>query len=250
MEHASWLSLRERRLSHDAFIMDVKLKLKALSGQPCLVRRYCDTSLEELRGLGIRALLISGNAIEFSDYGDCAFDELHRIIRAAEWPIIGFCGGHQQIAAVHGAEVAPMRRLHPGEPDITHLFAPGYLKEWGFMPISVVADDPILDGLDRPSVFLEMHYCEVKQVPAGFRLLASTVDCQVQLMRREDRPVYGAQFHPEGYTEWPNDDRNEYVNLVYPAGYARAEPASKRLLEFFPKHVRAHSRARRAHSRA
>ncbi len=233
MEHASWLSLRERRLAHHAFIIDVKLKLEALSGQPCIVRRYCDTSLEELQGFGIRALLISGNATEFSEYGDCAFDELHRIIRAAEWPIIGFCGGHQQIAAAHGAAVEPMRRLRPGEPDITELSAPGYLKEWGFTPVSVEQDDPILAGLGPAPTFLEVHYCEAKQLPPGFRLLASTPDCPVQLMRREDRPVYGAQFHPEAYTEWPNDDRNELVNLVYPAGYAHAEPAGRRLLENF-----------------
>lgn len=233
MEHASWLALREHRLAHYAYIMDVKLKLEALSGQPCLVRRYCDTSLEELRGLGIRALLISGNAAEFSEYGEGAFDELHRIIRAAEWPIIGFCGGHQQIAVAHGAEIGPIRRLRPGEPDATDLFGPGYLKEWGFTPVSIVADDPILDGLGRMPAFLELHYWEVKALPAGFRLLASTADCRVQLMRREDRPVYGAQFHPEGYTEWPFDTRNELVNLVYPAGYGRTEPAGRRLLENF-----------------
>lgn len=233
MEHASWLAQRQRRLAHDAFIMDVKLKLEALSGQPCLVRRYCDTSLAELRRFGIRALVISGNAAEFSEYGGCAFDELHRIIRAAEWPIIGFCGGHQQIAAAHGAEVGPMRRLLPGEPDLTDLSAPGYLKEWGFTPVSVVAADPILAGLSPAPIFLEVHYCEARQLPPGFRLLASTPDCRVQLMRREDRPVYGAQFHPEAYTEWPNDDRNELVNLVYPAGYPHAEPAGRRLLENF-----------------
>lgn len=233
LEHASWLARRERRLAHDAFTMDVKLKLEAIAGQPCLVRRYCDTSLEELLEFGIRALVISGNATEFSEYGDCAFDELHRIIRAAEWPIIGFCGGHQQIAAAHGAEIGPMRRLRPGEADVTDLSAPGYLKEWGFMPVSVVADDPILAGLGRAAVFLEVHYCEVKLVPAGFRQLASTADCRVQLMRREDRPVYGTQFHPEGYTEWPFDARNELVNLVYPAGCARAEPDGRRLLENF-----------------
>jgi GMP synthase (glutamine-hydrolysing) len=213
--------------------MDVKLKLEALSEQPCMVRRYCDSSLTELREFDIRALLISGNATEFSEYGDCAFDELHRIIRAAEWPIIGFCGGHQQIAAAHGVEVGPMRRLRPDEPDVTDLSGPGHLKEWGFKRVSVVANDPILDGLGRSPEFLEVHYCEAKGVPPGFRLLASTPDCRVQLMRRHDRPVYGAQFHPEGYTEWPDDDRSELVNLVYPRGYDRPALDGRRLLENF-----------------
>jgi GMP synthase-like glutamine amidotransferase len=233
LEHDSWLRHRQNRLEHYGFIMDVKLKLEALSRQPCILQRYCDASLQGLRDLGISALVISGNATEFSEYGDCAFTELHRIIRAAEWPIIGFCGGHQQIAAAHGAEVGPMRPLHAGEPDLTDLSGPGYLKEWGFTAVNVVDDDPILDGLGRAPVFLEMHYCEAKQLPASFRLLASTPDCRVQLMRRDDRLVYGMQFHPEAYTEWPNDNRSELVNLVYPDGYAEPRLAGRTILENF-----------------
>jgi GMP synthase-like glutamine amidotransferase len=75
-----------------------------------------------------------------------------------------------------------------------------------------------------------VHYCEAKGVPPGFRLLARTDDCRVQLVRQSDRPVYGTQFHPEGYTEWPNDQRSELVNLVYPSGYDRAAPDGRQLL--------------------
>ena len=233
LEHDSWLHLRQNRLEHDGYIMDVKLKLEALSGQPCLVQRYCDVTLAGLRDLDIRALAISGNVTPFDAYGQGAFAELDQIIRAADWPIIGFCGGHQVMAMAHGVEVAPMRRLRPGEPDVTDLDGPGYLKEWGFMPVPLVSDDPILDGLGSAPVFLEMHYWESKQVPPGFQLLASTDNCRVQLMRQADRPVYGAQFHPEGYTDWPNDQRSEKVNVVYPTGYERAEPDGRKLLTNF-----------------
>jgi GMP synthase-like glutamine amidotransferase len=233
LEHESWLTLRQNRLEHYGYIMDVKLKLEALSGQPCLVQRYCDATLAGLRDLGLRALVISGNATGFEQYGPDPFTEMHRIICAAEWPIIGFCGGHQLIAMAHGVEVGPMRRLRPGEPDITDLSGPGYLKEWGFKPVSVVADDPILNGLGPAPEFLEVHYWEVKQVPPGFRLLASTDDCRVQLMRRADRPVYGTQFHPEAYTATPNDQRNELVNLIYPTGHDRAAPDGRALLANF-----------------
>ncbi len=233
LEHDSWLQLRLHRQEHYGYIMDVKLKLEALSGQPCLVQRYCDTSLEALRALDIRALAISGNATEFDQYGAEPFTEMYRIIRAAEWPIIGFCGGHNLIALAHGVEIGPMRRLRPGESDPTALSAPGYLKEWGFAPVTVVAGDPILNGLGSAPVFFEMHYWEMKQIPAGFRVLASSDECRVQLMRREDRPVYGAQFHPEGYTEWSHDQRNEKVNIVYPEGYDRAAPDGRRLLTNF-----------------
>jgi len=233
LEHDSWLALRQNRLEHYAFMTDVKLKLEAMSGQPCLVQRYCDVSLSSLRVLDLRALLISGNATGFDAYGAGAFREMHHIIRAAEWPIIGFCGGHELIAMAHGVEVAPMRPLRPGERDVTDLSGPGYLKEWGFEPVTAVADDPILNGLACAPVFLEVHYWEAKQIPSGFKLLGSTGDCRIQLMRRDDRPVYGTQFHPEAFTEWPNDQRNELVNLVYPSGYDRIASDGRTLLTNF-----------------
>ena len=101
------------------------------------------------------------------------------------------------------------------------------------MPVPVVAHDRILAGLGPAPVFLEMHYWEAKQIPPGFQLLASTADCPVQLIRQIDRPVYGAQFHPEAYTEWPNDQRCEWVNLIYPSGYDRAAPDGRQLLTNF-----------------
>ena len=107
------------------------------------------------------------------------------------------------------------------------------------MPVSVVAEDPILAGLGRAPAFLEMHYCEAKEVPPGFHLLASTADCRVQLMKRDDKPVYGTQFHPEGYTEWPYDERSELVNLIYPEGLlGRAAGRAQAAGELLPRRWR------------
>lgn len=233
IEHDSWLEDPETRNAHLSYCMDVKLKVEAMTGRPCLVQRYGDVTHQRLQELGITALLISGNAVGFEEYGDGAFSEMYRIIRQAEWPILGFCGGHQLIAMAHGAAVAPMRRLRPGEPDVTTLSGPGYLKEWGFMPVDVVEGDPIFDGLGASPVFLQVHYCEVKEFPPGYRILASSPDCPFQAMRRCDRPVYGVQFHPEGYTEGPHDQRSPVVNLVYPEGCPEARPDGRDLLANF-----------------
>jgi GMP synthase (glutamine-hydrolysing) len=233
IEHESWLQDPENRTAHLAHCMDVKLKVEEMTGRPCLVQRYRDVSHRRLRELGITALLISGNATGWSHYDRSEMAELYALIRAAEWPILGFCGGHQLIAMAHGSEVAPMRHLRPGEPDITTLSAPGYLKEWGFVPVNVVATDPIVDGLGPSPVFLQVHHCEVKVLPAGFKLLASSQDCRIQMMRQIDQPVYGTQFHLESYTETAYDRRNPLVNLVYPGGYPQAQPAGRDLLANF-----------------
>jgi GMP synthase (glutamine-hydrolysing) len=216
-----------------AFHLDVKLKLEEIAGVPCLHQRYSKVNRQLLRDLGIRAIVISGNAVGFEEFPSDAFDEITEIIREAEWPILGFCGGHQLIGLAHGSRVAPMRRLRPGERDVTDLSGPGYLKEWGFMAVDLVGDDPILDGLGPTPVFLEVHYCEIKDLPPGFRVLASTPDCPIQIMKRTGKPVYGAQFHPEAYTETPYDRRNPLVTLVYSEGHEEAYPAGRRLIENF-----------------
>jgi GMP synthase-like glutamine amidotransferase len=233
LEHESWLEDTENRANHLVYCMDVKLKVEKVTGQPCLVQRYPDITRRRLRDLGVAALLISGNAAGWDRYDRQGLAELFDIIHSGEWPILGLCGGHQLIAMAYGAEVAPIRRLRPGEADVTTLSAPGYLKEWGFMPVEVTADDPILDGLGTAPSFLEVHYCEVKQLPAGFRVLASSSDCSIQIMRWGDGSVYGTQFHPEAYTETPYDRRSPLVTLVYPQGYPEARPAGRRLLANF-----------------
>ena len=168
--------------------------------------------------------MISGNATSFDAYGQGAFTEMHRIIRAAEWPIIGFCGGHQLIATAYDVEVGPMRRLRPGETDPTDLSGPGYLKEWGFMPVPVVAHDRILDGLGPAPVFLEMHYWEAKQIPPASSSWRPPPTALCSSCGRSTGPCTAHSFTRKLNTEWPNDQRCARVNLIYPSGFDCAAP--------------------------
>jgi GMP synthase (glutamine-hydrolysing) len=233
LEHDSWLENLEMRNSHYLHLMDVKLKLEALAGRPCLVRRYTEVTPQGLQGLGIEALVISGNGTDWPEYDSADLAGLQDVIRGATLPILGLCGGHQLIAMAHGAPVDSMRPLRPGEPDVTDLSAPGYLKEWGFMPVEVVKPDPLFDELDAAPVFLEVHHCEIKELPAGFDNLACTPDCAIQVLKQRGKPVYSTQFHPESYTESAGDRRNPLVNLVYPDGYPEARPDGRALIANF-----------------
>jgi len=42
---------------------------------------------------------------------------------------------------------------------------------------------------------------EIKKLPLGFKLLASTPECRIQAMRHLHRPIVSVQFHPEQYTD-------------------------------------------------
>jgi len=53
-------------------------------------------------------------------------------------------------------------------------------------------------------------------------------------MRLTGKPIYGVQFHPEGYTEEAGDKANYLVRLAYPNGYTGGpHPDGRRLLENF-----------------
>ncbi|OIO88853.1 MAG: hypothetical protein AUK03_15500 [Anaerolineae bacterium CG2_30_64_16] len=233
IEHEKVLLDPARRTGHLAACLDIQLRLEEISGRPCIVQRFERVTRRRLAGLGVEALVISGNATDWAEYAGDAWTEMHAIIRAAEMPIIGFCGGHQLIAMAHGAAIGPIRPLRPGEPDVTKLSRPGFFKEWGFVPVRVLQADPIFAGLGPTPIFLEAHYWEVKTLPPGFTSLAATDECPIQAMRQAGKPVYGTQFHPEAYTEVAYERRSQLVNLTFPEGCAEPQPAGRKLLENF-----------------
>jgi GMP synthase (glutamine-hydrolysing) len=229
IEHRNALRDPRTRTEHEAHCADIKRKLEDTSGVECIVRRYQRITQEWLDRTGAQALILSGNVTDWMEYSEAELRELRLIIREAALPILGLCGGLQLIGLAHGASLGPMRLLDEGEKDPNADYAAGYLKEWGFEPVRVLKADPTFDDLEEP-VFLEAHYWELKDVPSGFELLASTDTCRVQAIRQIGRPVYGTQFHPEAYIESPLDSGNWLINLVYPGGYAKKQPDGRTFL--------------------
>jgi GMP synthase-like glutamine amidotransferase len=218
IEHEKVLQDPEKRSAHLAQCMDVKLRLEEISSQPCLVQRYSRVTLEQLSEWGIRALIINGNATGWAEYSETDLAEMCRILRAAELPILGLCGGCQLIAMAYGAPLGPMRRLSSKEEDVCPDIAPGYFKEWGFMPVRVLKADPLFDGLGEEAVLWEKHYWEVKAAPPDFEVLASTDACRIQAIRHTSKLLYGTQFHPERYTEEHADGRKLLIKFFKIAG--------------------------------
>lgn len=157
---------------------------------------YTELTPEIIREKKVRALAISGNTTDWAEYDFATFEPLFNIIRSGQVPTIAFCGGHQLIGLMVGARCDAIRRLKPGEPDPGG-FAPGWFKEVGFLPVQVIQPDPLFAGLGSAPIFFESHYWEIKEVPEGFDLLASTENVRVQAIKHKQYPIYGTQFHPE-----------------------------------------------------
>ncbi|RLB66171.1 MAG: hypothetical protein DRI90_00130 [Deltaproteobacteria bacterium] len=93
-------------------------------------------------------------------------------------PTLGICLGHQAIALRHGAEahLGPVRRT----PE----------------PVTLWGSHPLLQGLERETVFSQDH-CEGVSLPTDFQRLGSSEHYEVEIMAGRRKPLHGVQFHPE-----------------------------------------------------
>lgn len=192
-------------LTHAGKIDRLRSRIEGeLAGLPCVVIHYIEVRKENFGNPHLRAIVITGAG---SPTADPMTRDLFVLIREARVPIMGLCAGHQHIAEAHGIASATMRKLREGEKDPHPQYHPGLFKEWAFLPIRILKRDPLFDGLPDTLVVQEYHVGEVKAVPEGFDLLASTDECRVQAIKRRDRPVYGTQFHSECYDDDHPDGR-------------------------------------------
>lgn len=207
---------------------DLKRRFEALSGEPCLLLNHTQVTTGLLGTLKPRAVVMSGFGTSFAEFDLGTFRPLDDLVKRSDIPILALCGSHQLLAHLYNYDIdqvkalpdEPMRRLRPGEPD---LGSDGYFREQGFYPVRILKDDPLFRGIPNPVMVRQAHYCEVKTLPEGFELLASTDACKVQAMRHRTRPVYGTQFHPEAYVDRYPDGRAIMRNFFSIAGIVHPE---------------------------
>ena len=119
---------------------------------------------------------------------------MFEVIHEASQPILGVCGGHQQIALSYGAPVDLMERLEPGKG------YEGAKRERGFFDVETNGNGIFRDLPKRITVW-HSHCDEVKELPGGFKSTASNEVCKIQAMQHKNRPLFGVQFHPELFNE-------------------------------------------------
>ena len=198
-----------------------KLRFEKLSGEPCLLVRYKHFNPRLMEELKPSAVVMSGFGRGFDTFERKHLVGISDVVRKTDVPVLGICGSHQMIAMMctHNVrrttryEDLPMRKLRPGEPDLQPGYHPGHFKETGFHHIRIVEGDPLFRGLKGTFMCLESHYCEVKTLPKGFLVLASTDECEVQAYRHPERPLYGVQFHPEGWIDAYQDGKTVLENF-------------------------------------
>ncbi|HPZ89334.1 MAG TPA: glutamine-hydrolyzing GMP synthase, partial [Flavihumibacter sp.] len=99
-------------------------------------------------------------------------------------PVLGVCYGAQLAAKQFGGKVERSDK-----------------REFGRAVIRLKAEDPILKGMSPSSQVWMSHGDSIKELPAGFDLLADTESIPVAAFRKvdSDGSLHAVQFHPEVY---------------------------------------------------
>jgi GMP synthase-like glutamine amidotransferase len=136
---------------------------------------------------GYSALWVMGGPMNVSDEAEYPWliEEkalIRKAVRELNLPYMGVCLGAQLLADALGGEVKSMS-------------AP----EVGFLSVAMTSaalNHPLMAGLPTTLNVLQWHGQEVKRLPEGAKLLASSDRCQVQAYAVRDY-AFGLQFHSE-----------------------------------------------------
>lgn len=187
-------------------------ELRAVLGRMCegveiLIEPFHSVSLKRVNSLRPTHIILSGQSHPWTKYSAESLAGVFEVVRKARQPILGVCGGHQQIALVYGAPVDLMERLEPGEG------YEGARRERGYFPVEN-SGTGIFKDLPKQITVWHNHCDEVKQLPKGFRRTATNEACSIQAMEHEQRPVFGVQFHPELFDDAHPEGRNVLQNFL------------------------------------
>jgi GMP synthase (glutamine-hydrolysing) len=159
-------------------------------GLEIAIEPYHMVSPQRIENLSPSHIVLSGQSHPWDLYAPESLAGLLEVIREAPRPILGVCGGHQQMAIAFSAPVRLMERLTPGEG------YEGAKRERGFFEVETDGKG-LFSGLPARVSVWHSHFDEVKELPTGFRRTAFNDTCSIQAMQHESKPLFGVQFHPE-----------------------------------------------------
>jgi GMP synthase-like glutamine amidotransferase len=159
----------------------LRRRLGAVAGDDVDVSHY--EEVDSRRLARATAVVLSGSTAAWSSRDPVELEALGDAVRAAERPTLGICGGMQLLVRFAGGTIEV-----------------GTSVEHGFLPIHVTDGSDLLRGLREDPIVFHDHTDEIGVLPDGFRVLASSIECEVQAIADPARRWWGTQFHPEEWT--------------------------------------------------
>jgi anthranilate synthase/aminodeoxychorismate synthase-like glutamine amidotransferase len=166
--------------NYDSFTYNLVQYLGEL-GADVVVKRNDAVSVDEIRGLGPRGILISPGPGRPEEAG-ISLEVIARL--GTSIPIFGVCLGHQSIAQHFGASIVRAERLMHGRTSQIHHHGRG-----------------VFANLPSPLTATRYHSLIVKRdtVPSELEITAWTDQDEIMGIRHSALPIEGVQFHPESF---------------------------------------------------
>ena len=130
---------------------------------------YLNITPEFVKTLNPSHIILSGQSHPWDRYSAESLSGVFYVIRSAPKPILGVCGGQQQMALAFGAPVGLIERIAPGEG------YEGAFRERGFCTVKLDSQtgEGIFGGLPETIKVWQSHCDEVKSLPPD---VAATLD--------------------------------------------------------------------------
>tara|TARA_Y100001935_G_C17307064_1_gene513016 strand:- start:614 stop:2149 length:1536 start_codon:yes stop_codon:yes gene_type:complete len=132
---------------------------------------------DEIKKKNTNGIILSGGPSSVSDDDAPTIDSN---IFDLGVPILGICYGMQLIATRLGGNVASSST-----------------REYGASALDINEKSRLFNDVPKNINIWMSHSDSVKDVPNGFRSIASTTTCQVASFENEEKQIFGIQFHPE-----------------------------------------------------
>lgn len=130
------------------------------------------------------------------------------LIENANVPVLGVCMGCQIIERIYGGRLC-------------------FYELRGWAEMTIVKDDPLLEGLDENFDAWSNHGFGLAVVPEDFELLCEGEDGSIQVIKHSDKPIYGILFHPEMTTKKENPAKKIMENyILYVEDYVENDDSS------------------------
>lgn len=125
----------------------------------------------------VKGIILSGSPCSVLDADSPRID----LKQFMDVPLLGVCYGAQLLAHVEGGIVLPSKIREFGRANLT----------------SIDHHNRLLKEIEIDSQVWMSHGDTIKDLPAGFQIIASTESVEVAAYKVKDKEIYGIQFHPE-----------------------------------------------------
>lgn len=135
------------------------------------------TPAKELRGLGVKGLILSGGPASVYEPGAPRCDE--KIFELGV-PVLGICYGMQLGCQILGAKIIAAAA-----------------REYGRTNLSIADKSDLFAHLPDSTTVWASHGDQIGELGGDFEKLASSENCPYAAVRHRRKKFYGVQFHPE-----------------------------------------------------